>query len=258
TISAPYKTYACPEGADVTMQCVVEGHLTHPQDHLQKAWLYNQHSKQHCRLIHPRQLPSHNHTHAYNPSALGLHYRMNAGTLYMTLSNLTAADSGRYCCLVLEVEGKIRQHHVVEERVHDYILLTVSPRVNSSQQCTKERAEPRQPESSTAAGLATAGCIMGILSLPLILLLVYKQRQTATSNRRAHELVRMDSEAQGHENPVFLGESPKMRTVSQIMRQQSETGRHLLSEPGTPLSPPTHGDVFFPSQGELRPTPPHV
>lgn len=64
--------------------------------------------------------------------------------------------------------------------------------------------------------------------------------------------LRMFSEAHGHENPVFLGGSPqiKTRTVSQIMtRQSSETGRHLLSEPGTPLSPPTHGDVFFPIEG---------
>lgn len=60
------------------------------------------------------------------------------------------------------------------------------------------------------------------------------------------------SEALGHENPVFLGGSPqtKTRTVSQIMtRQSSETGRHLLSTPGTPLSPTAHGDVFFPIEG---------
>lgn len=60
------------------------------------------------------------------------------------------------------------------------------------------------------------------------------------------------SETLGHENPVFRGGSPetKTRTVSQIMtRQSSETGRHLLSEPGTPLSPPAHGDVFFPAEG---------
>lgn len=60
------------------------------------------------------------------------------------------------------------------------------------------------------------------------------------------------SEVHGHENPVFLGGSPqiKTRTVSQIMaRQSSETGRHLLSEPGTPLSPPAQGDVFFPVEG---------
>lgn len=60
------------------------------------------------------------------------------------------------------------------------------------------------------------------------------------------------SEAPGHDNPVFMGGSPKTktRTLSQILtRQPSESGRHLLSDPGTPLSPPAHGDVFFPSEG---------
>lgn len=73
-----------------------------------------------------------------------------------------------------------------------------------------------------------------------------------------HVCVCVFSEALGHENPVFRGGSPetKTRTVSQIMtRQSSETGRHLLSEPGTPLSPPAHGDVFFPAEG--RTPPPH-
>ena len=37
----------------------------------------------------------------------------------------------------------------------------------------------------TAAALATGACIVGILCLPLILLLVYKQRQVA-SNRREY------------------------------------------------------------------------
>lgn len=106
--------------------------------------------------------------------------------------------------------------------------------------------------------LAIAACILALLSLPLILVLVYKQRQSAQSNRRAQELVRMDSEAQGHDNPVFLGGSPqiKTRTVSQIMtRQPSETGRHLLSEPGTPFSPPVHGDVFFPAEDTILESP---
>lgn len=68
-----------------------------------------------------------------------------------------------------------------------------------------------------------------------------------------HPPFALNSEARGHENPVFLGDGPqpKTRTVSQILtRQSSETGRHLLSDPGTPLSPPAHGDVFFPAHGE--------
>lgn len=109
-----------------------------------------------------------------------------------------------------------------------------------------------------AVALAVAACVLALLSLPLILVLVYKQRQSAESSRRAQELVRMDSEALGHENPVFLGGSPqvKTRTVSQIMtRQSSETGRHLLSEPGTPLSPAGPGDVFFPAEDPIPESP---
>lgn len=36
----------------------------------------------------------------------------------------------------------------------------------------------------TAAALATGACIVGILCLPLILLLVYKQRQVASQRRK--------------------------------------------------------------------------
>jgi len=37
------------------------------------------------------------------------------------------------------------------------------------------------------------------------------------------------------------------------MRQSSETGRHLLSDPGTPLSPNIQGELlFFPSQGTTQ------
>lgn len=67
----------------------------------------------------------------------------------------------------------------------------------------------------------------------------------------------MDSEVQGIENPVFdeppasnLEQRPRLIFMSS--RQQSESGRHLLSEPNTPLSPPGPNDVFFPS---LEPVP---
>ncbi|EDL32172.1 RIKEN cDNA 4632428N05, isoform CRA_a [Mus musculus] len=108
----------------------------------------------------------------------------------------------------------------------------------------------------TAAALATGACIVGILCLPLILLLVYKQRQVA-SHRRAQELVRMDSSnTQGIENPGFettppfqgMPEAKTRPPLSYVaQRQPSESGRYLLSDPSTPLSPPGPGDVFFPS-----------
>lgn len=65
------------------------------------------------------------------------------------------------------------------------------------------------------------------------------------------------SSAQGIENPVFEevpsgSAEPRPRPQLSYMasRQPSESGRHLLSEPGTPLSPSGPGDCFFPTLGE--------
>ncbi|KAJ8418086.1 hypothetical protein AAFF_G00137950 [Aldrovandia affinis] len=249
TVLVPHLSYTCPAGANVTMQCVVVGTPMHAKDKVQLGWLFTPHQNQRCHEpIHPRMAANHSHPQ-------GVHYNTTKDAFLVTLLNVSHSDQGRYCCLAREIH--MEKHHLnVVQNPHGYVLLTVTPRQNGSLKCTAIDHKP--PEGTVAAGLAIAGCIMGILSLPLILLLVYKQRQTAQSNRRAHELVRMDSEPHGHENPVFLGGSPqnKTRTVSQIMtRQSSETGRHLLSEPSTPLSPPAHGDVFFPSQEPIPESP---
>ncbi|XP_010221916.1 PREDICTED: platelet receptor Gi24 [Tinamus guttatus] len=121
-------------------------------------------------------------------------------------------------------------------------------RQGALQNCTFHAAAS---QDTTAAALATGACIVGILCLPLILLLIYKQRQAIT-NRRAHELVRMESSAQGIENPVFeavpAAETwPRGSLPYAPTRQPSESGRRLLSEPSTPLSPPGPGDCFFPT-----------
>ena len=64
---------------------------------------------------------------------------------------------------------------------------------------------------------------------------------------------------QGIENPGFetsppshgmLEAKPRQALSYMAQRQPSESGRHLLSEPNTPLSPPGPGEVFFPSLGE--------
>lgn len=64
------------------------------------------------------------------------------------------------------------------------------------------------------------------------------------------------SEAQGIENPVFedppaANPEQRPRLIFMSSRQQSDSGRHLLSEPNTPLSPPGPNDVFFPSLGKF-------
>lgn len=65
------------------------------------------------------------------------------------------------------------------------------------------------------------------------------------------------SNAEGIENPVFddapaanLGSKPRPQLTYMASRQLSESGRHLLSEPNTPLSPPSAGECFFPSLGK--------
>ncbi|XP_021461437.1 V-type immunoglobulin domain-containing suppressor of T-cell activation isoform X1 [Oncorhynchus mykiss] len=257
TVNAPHLSYMCEVGANVTLLCAQKGAKLHPSDHLHQSWLFTPHSAEHCHdKVHPRE---HNHRGNHSSAALpwGVKYGASEESFWVQLQLVNNSDQGRYCCLSLDINnGKVVQ------RTHSHIFLTITPRKRDEAKCTLLDIKPAEVSSgSVTAGLATAACIMAILSLPIIMVLVYKQRQSAQSSQRAHELVRMDSEAAGHENPVFLGVSPpgqaKTRTVSQIMtRQSSETGRHLLlSDPGTPLSPPAHGVVFFPEQDPILESP---
>uniref|UniRef100_A0A4W5RQQ6 V-set immunoregulatory receptor n=1 Tax=Hucho hucho TaxID=62062 RepID=A0A4W5RQQ6_9TELE len=254
TTTAPHLYYMCEEGANVTLHCAQRGAKLHPLDHLQQSWLFTPHLAEHCHdKAHPR---GHHHQGNHSRAKLpwGVQYGASEESFWVQLQSVNRSDQGRYCCLSLEINsGKVVQ------KTHSHVFLTITPWKRGEAKCTLLDIKPS--EGSVTAGLATAACIMAILSLPLILVLVYKQRQSAQSSRRAHELVRMDSEAIGHENSVFLGGSPpgqaRTRTVSQIMtRQSSETGRHLLlSDPGTPLSPPAHGVVFFPEQEPILESP---
>ncbi|KAM4607580.1 V-type immunoglobulin domain-containing suppressor of T-cell activation [Polymixia lowei] len=252
--SAPHLYYSCPKGATVKLVCDLRGAARHSTDAVRHSWLFTPHSDKHCHeRVGPRHAEPKNHSHGNRTPPPGVHYGFLEQSFWVVLENVTFDDQGRYCCLVLDMEAA---HKQPLQKSHSHLLLHITPRRNGSQECTVW--DPKPPEGSVSAVLATAACIMALLSLPLILVLVYKQRQNSHSSRSAHELVRLDSEALGHENPVFLGGSPqpKTRTVSQIMtRQASETGRHLLSEPATPLSPPTHGDVFFPAQDTIPESP---
>ncbi|KAK3553922.1 hypothetical protein QTP70_015292 [Hemibagrus guttatus] len=224
-VSAPYVSYVCPEGANVTLVCEQSGSLDHLKDRMHHAWLFTQHMDQRC------QGPLH-----HSNSVL---HRSQARSFSITLLEVTQANQGRYCCLALDVlpENKHKPH--VLQEAHSYMMLTITPR-------------------SVTASVAVAIVIMCLLCLPVLLVLVYRQRQRPHGSRRAHELVRMDSEAQGHENPMYTGGSPKTpsRTVAQILtRQTSESGRHLLSDPGTPFSQNPQGDVFFPAHEPIPESP---
>ncbi|XP_043111638.1 V-type immunoglobulin domain-containing suppressor of T-cell activation [Puntigrus tetrazona] len=249
SVSVPHRVYECPEGANVTMMCLQSGDKVHSGDKMWNTWLFTPRSQEHCHKgVHPRGS-------GHSNNALGVEYTGKGSKSFsIFLQNISYRDQGKYCCLLLEVNKQ-----KVEQEAREFIYLNVVPSMghahNSSLKCSDWSHGPS--DDSVAEGLAIAACVAFILCLPLILMLVYRQRQTVERHRRAHELVRMDSEAQAHENPVFLGDSPqpKVRTVSQIMRQSSETGRHLLSDPGTPFSPIIQGELFFPAQGTIPESP---
>uniref|UniRef100_A0A8C6Q5Y0 V-set immunoregulatory receptor n=1 Tax=Nothobranchius furzeri TaxID=105023 RepID=A0A8C6Q5Y0_NOTFU len=227
-ISAPHLYYTCPEGADVKIECVKDESV-HSLDDMKRNWLFTPFSDQECKAgMGPRHI-SYSHPHVNSTTNAGLHFGHTKKIMWVILQNVTRSDQGRYCCAVRDPKVHSSQ---VPLRYHSHIVLHITP--------GKQIHSFSVASSGTVpVALALAACILALLSLPLILVLVYKQRQSAQSNRR--------TEAQGHENPVFLGGSPQptTRTVSQNMtRQSSETGRRLLAEPGTPLSPPTRGDVF--------------
>nr|XP_043902282.1 V-type immunoglobulin domain-containing suppressor of T-cell activation [Solea senegalensis] len=255
TVSAPHLYYTCPEGATVKLVCAQRGTAMHPTDVLKYGWFFTPHSDQQCKeKMGPHHTTSGGHSHG-NHSVTQVQFGYSEHNFWVALQNVTRADQGRYCCILLDYQVA-HKHGTVIQRQHSHIVLHVTPRRKGSQDCTVW--DPIPSGGSVPMALAIAACILALLFLPLILVLVYKQREKAQSSRRAQELVRMDSEAHGHENPVFLGGSPQIhtRTVSQIMtRQSSDTGRHLLSEPGTPLSPPAHGDVFFPIEDTIPESP---
>ncbi|XP_052468518.1 V-type immunoglobulin domain-containing suppressor of T-cell activation [Carassius gibelio] len=241
SVSVPHQVYECPEGANVTLTCVQSGSKTYSEDKMWNTWLFTPRSQEHCHKgEHPRGSIHSNRT-------IGVQYIEDGKSFSIILQNIKHKDQGKYCCLLLEVHTKQK----VEQGAHEFIYLNVVPSTantrNDSLKCVEWSHRPS--DDSVAEGLAITACVVFILCLPLILMMVYRQRQTVDRHRRAQELVRMDSEAQAHENPVFLGDSPqpKPRTVSQIMRQSSETGRHLLSDSGSLFSPNIQGELFFPA-----------
>ncbi|KAI5611642.1 V-type immunoglobulin domain-containing suppressor of T-cell activation precursor [Silurus asotus] len=236
SVSVPYVSYVCPEGANATMICEQSGAMKHPTDHLQHVWLFTEHIDQRC------------HMRLHNNRTQSVVYKAQATSFSVTLINVNRANQGRYCCLALDMLQDSKHKPILQQRSYSHMILTITPSRNGSLTCTQLPPPPNTDSFTT--GLVTAVLVICILCLPLLLILVFRQKQRPHSSRRAQELVRMDSEAQGHENPVYMAGSPQVpsRSVAQIMtRQSSETGRHLLSEPGTPYSPNPQGEVFFPA-----------
>uniref|UniRef100_A0A670ZQL9 V-set immunoregulatory receptor n=1 Tax=Pseudonaja textilis TaxID=8673 RepID=A0A670ZQL9_PSETE len=248
-IITPYSLYVCPEGQNLTLTCKISGVLANRHDLLSIVWYFSNKidhgcsQRKHIRNITSKELHReaemhHSQLHGNVTAAKyahhGLEYFSNHhGTFHVTIANLTLQDKGYYCCYIIESK-KEKKLHVLQ---HAY--------------------------DTTAVTIATVACIIGILCLPLILLLIYKQRQIITNRRWALTLMRLSdsaffcSNAHGIENPVFDAVpdiEPESRIRPQLSfmasRQASESDRHLLSEPNTPLSPPVPGECFFPSLGK--------
>uniref|UniRef100_A0A8D0BS10 Ig-like domain-containing protein n=1 Tax=Salvator merianae TaxID=96440 RepID=A0A8D0BS10_SALMN len=255
-ITTPYSLYICPEGQNVTLTCKLRGFLIDHHVFISKLWYFSNQGDKSCserkyiRNVSMKELHQEPGKQHYVSGHHGDHSGLEIssdhhGTFHITLRNLTLQDSGNYCCYAVEAKKEHNKPRILEDAHAN----------GTVQNCTFHLPASTESENVTAAALATGACIVGILCLPLILFLIYKQRQ-AVANRRALELVRMESNAHGMENPVFdaepasnLESKPRPQLSLMASHQHSESDRHLLS-PNTPLSPPAPGDCFFPSLGK--------
>ncbi|NWQ83098.1 VISTA protein, partial [Columbina picui] len=249
-ITTPYSLCVCPEGQNVTLTCRISGPLTDRHNLLYKSWLpalwaaFLLASKGFIgALTSPlifRRLKKDLKASSSN-EGLWTKSETDASELIFSTGNArkpSPARSGSPVC-----EGA-KLHQVWG---NTSLALWF---------CYGLRKLPSSVADITAAALATGACIVGILCLPLILVLIYKQRQAISNRRILHpsHLLLFHSSAQGIENPVFeavpsasMEPRPRPQLSYMASRQPSKSGRHLLSEPGTPLSPPGPGDCFFPT-----------
>ncbi|NWY09563.1 VISTA protein, partial [Aphelocoma coerulescens] len=275
-ITTPYSLCVCPEGQNVTLTCRISGPLAERHDLLYKTWYFSStgdqscSDKRHIRNVTEKELHhdlSKHHELPGNSSQKSPLRRQSShhgvefvpdhhGAFHIVVMNLTLQDSGNYCCYAVELrrEGHSKPH--TRQVAHGFVELQIQQgeggKGSPCQPCIHGWAKCQRRGDITAAALATGACIVGILCLPLILLLIYKQRQ-AVSSRLQMPLL-SHSSAQGIENPVFeavpsasVEPRPRPQLSYVASRLPSESGRHLLSEPNTPLSPPGPGDCFFPT-----------
>ncbi|KAM5240467.1 V-type immunoglobulin domain-containing suppressor of T-cell activation isoform 3-T3 [Hipposideros larvatus] len=194
-VATPYSLYVCPEGQNVTLTCRILGPVAKGHDvTFYKTWYRSSRGEvQACSDRRPirnvtfQDLHLHHGSHqaANSSQDLARHHGLESvsdhhGNFSITMFNLTTMDNGLYCCLVVEL-----RHHHSEQRVHGDMELQVQKGSEAPSKCVAYPPSRRESENITAAALATGACIVGILCLPLILLLVYKQRQVA-SNRREY------------------------------------------------------------------------
>uniref|UniRef100_H3ASA2 Ig-like domain-containing protein n=1 Tax=Latimeria chalumnae TaxID=7897 RepID=H3ASA2_LATCH len=273
-VSPSHSHFICQEGQDVTLTCTLHasGPVYDKHDRIVKFWFFS-HTRNHAcsekKMI--RNISTHD-LHLKKLAEYGLAVGSDhKGTFHVILKNLSQQDNGTYCCYVHEVNATKTERHI-KQTVHGYIeelLCAVGEYQIKSNQinlylCRRENliflTPPKDILKKTFSNLNFIVLCLFKKFLP-IPLYINRKKNTMVTYGRAHELVRMDrdSEARGIENPVFddiPGQTSESRPrILQLGRQQSETGRHLLSEPSTPLSPPVTGGGFFPSLEPLPDSP---
>uniref|UniRef100_A0A8C0BCE2 V-set immunoregulatory receptor n=1 Tax=Buteo japonicus TaxID=224669 RepID=A0A8C0BCE2_9AVES len=198
-ITTPYSLCICPEGQNVTLTCRISGPLADRHDLLYKTWYFSSNGdqscseKKHIRNITEKELhhdPGKHHEPLGNgtqKSALGgqaNHHGVefvpdHHGAFHIVVMNLTLQDSGNYCCYAVEARREHGKPHTMQV-AHGFVELQIQQGRGGLQNCTFHTTTSKD---ITAAALATGACIVGILCLPLILLLIYKQRQAVSSRR---------------------------------------------------------------------------
>ncbi|XP_030309183.1 V-type immunoglobulin domain-containing suppressor of T-cell activation isoform X3 [Calypte anna] len=193
-ITTPYSLYVCPEGQNVTLTCRISGPLADHHDLLYKTWYFSSNGdqscseKKHIRNVTDKELhhdPGRHHEPVGNgtqKSPFGGHHGVefvpdHHGAFHIVVMNLTLQDSGNYCCYAVEARREHGKPQTLQV-AHGFVELQIQQGRGGLQNCTFHTATSKD---ITAAALATGACIVGILCLPLILLLIYKQRQAVSS-----------------------------------------------------------------------------
>lgn len=127
SVSAPHLFYTCPEGATAKLVCTQRGAALHSTDLLRHNWLFTPHSDQHCT---GRTGPRHatvGHSHGNHSLPPGLQVGSTEHGFWLILQNVTHADQGRYCCMVLDFQVDHKIGSLVQ-KPHSHIVLQVTPR----------------------------------------------------------------------------------------------------------------------------------
>uniref|UniRef100_A0A8C3JTD4 V-set immunoregulatory receptor n=1 Tax=Calidris pygmaea TaxID=425635 RepID=A0A8C3JTD4_9CHAR len=265
-ITTPYSLCICPEGQNVTLTCRISGPLADHHDLLYKTWYFSSNGDQSCsekkhirnvtekelhhNLGRHHELPG-NGTQKYPLRGQASHHGVefvpdHHGAFHIVVMNLTLQDSGNYCCYAVEARWEHGKPHTLQV-AHGFVELQIQQGRGRLQNCTFHTATSKD---ITAAALATGACIVGILCLPLILLLIYKQRQ-AVSSRPAPRASKTPSSRRSPRRAWSHGPDPSSPTWP-ADSPPSPAGISSPS-PAPPCPPPALGSAFSPRWVSDRP-----